>query len=133
MGEEKLKRGSERDRERIEAARNFLCGYRLCLDMLDLRRYERKRAYRYEEECNCSDILSGSVAYWKGRIREVEEMMGAMKNSREKLMLYYHYVRGESVEHVSGFLTVSRRTGYRLLERGLLMAADWLERTANLR
>ena len=35
---------------RIEAVRNFLCGYQLCLDMLNLRRYERKRAYQFDDE-----------------------------------------------------------------------------------
>ena len=51
-----------------------------------------------------------------------------MKNGREKLMIYYHYVRGESIEHAANLLDVSRRTGYRLHERGLRSASFLYER-----
>ena len=54
---------------RIEAAKDYLCGYQLCLDMLNLRRYERKRANRFVEECSCEDVLQGNEAFWKARIR----------------------------------------------------------------
>ena len=42
-----------------ETARNYLCGYQLCLDMLKLRKYERKRAAKFDELCDCEDILAG--------------------------------------------------------------------------
>ena len=113
---------------RIEAVRNFLCGYQLCLDMLNLRRYERKRAYQFDDEFDGEDILSGNEAYWRARMYAVGSLIEKMKNGREKLMIYYHYVRGESIEHAANLLDVSRRTGYRLHERGLLSASFLYER-----
>ena len=116
------------NQERIEAVRNFLCGYQLCLDMLNLRRYERKRSYQFDDEFDGEDILSGNEAYWRARMFAVGSLIEKMKNGREKLMIYYHYVRGESIEHAANLLDISRRTGYRLHQRGLLSASFLYER-----
>ncbi|MBQ7347129.1 MAG: sigma-70 family RNA polymerase sigma factor [Clostridia bacterium] len=114
--------------ERMAQARNFLCGYQLCLDMLNLRRYERKRAQAFSDACDCDDILLGNEAFWRARMYEVSTLISSMKNGREKLLLYYHYIRGESVEHAANILGFSRRTGYRLLQKGLLSASFLLEK-----
>ena len=78
----------------VEEAREFMCGYRLAADMLHLQRYERKRAKGFEEDCACADILEGDEADWKARIQAVGKLLTGMKNGREKLLLYHHYVRG---------------------------------------
>lgn len=117
-----------RRRRRIDAARDFLAGYQLCVDMLHLRRHERKRARRYVEECSCEDLFAGNEVYWRARMNEISALISAMKNSREKVVLYYHYIRGESIEHIADFLDVSRRTGYRLHDKGLFSAALLMER-----
>jgi len=109
------------ERSRAEAARDYLSGYRMCADMLHLQRYERKRAKAFEELCRCEDVLMGNEAFWRARMFEVEQLIGSLRNGREKLMLYYHYVRGESVERAADLLGVSRRTGYRIHRRGLLV------------
>ena len=119
---------TEQERERIESVRNFLCSYQLCADMLNLKRYERKRAYQFDDEFDCEDILSGNEAYWRARMYAVGSLIEKMKNGREKLMIYYHYIRGESIEHAANLLDVSRRTGYRLHERGLRSASFLYER-----
>ena len=112
----------------MERAKDFLCGYQLCLDMLNLRKYERKRIKPFDEECFCEDILAGDEAYWRARMYEVSTLLGEMKNSREKLILYYRYIRGESIERAANLLGVSRRTGYRLHQRGLSTAAFLLKK-----
>ena len=112
-----------------ESARNYLCGYQLCLDMLKLRKYERKRAAKFDELCDCEDILSGDEAYWKARIFEIATFLGKMKNGREKMLLYYRYIKGESIEYAAGLLGISRRTAYRLWNRALLSAGLLLENT----
>ncbi len=112
----------------LRRAKDFLCGYQLCLDMLNLRRYERVRGSHFSEECDCEDILSGNEAYWRARMYEVRTVLGRLRNGKEKLLLYYHYVRGESIEHAADMLDVSRRTGYRLHQRGLHSVAMLLRR-----
>ena len=101
----------------------------LCLDMLKLRKYERKRAAKFDELCDCEDILAGDEAYWKARIFEIATFLGKMKNGREKMLLYYRYVKGESIERAAGLLGISRRTAYRLWNRALLSAGLLLEHT----
>ncbi len=119
---------TETEQAELERARDFLCGYRLCADMLGLQKYERKRKERFDPSGICEDVLAGDEAYWHARMYEVGMLLGKMKASREKLLLYYHYVKGESIERTAALLGVSRRTGYRLHQRGLLKAAHLLKR-----
>ena len=116
------------DSDRVERTRNFLCGYQLCLDMLNLRQYERRRANVFRDPCDCDDILMQGEAYWRARMTEVGALISSMKNSREKVILFYHYIRGESIEHAANLLGVSRRTGYRLHQMGLMIASALLEK-----
>lgn len=114
---------TEKEKDNVtEEVRSFLCGYRMCADMLRLRRYERRRG-GYEEEFPCEDILAGNEAYWRARMSEVSALVGSMRNGREKLLLYYHYIRGESIEHAADLLGISRRTGYRVHQRALAQIA----------
>ena len=129
MSEQKsTEHDSQAKDSRIEAVRNFLCGYQLCRDMLNLRQYERKRASYFEEECVCDDILAGNETTWRTRMQEIGNLIAGMKNGREKVILYYHYIKGESIEHSADILGVSRRTGYRIHQRGLLMISFLYER-----
>ena len=107
----------------IEEVRNFLCGYQLCLDMLNLKKHERKRATIFQDECDCDDLVGEREAYWRARMFEIRSLIESMKNGREKLLLYYHYLRGESIEHAADLLGLSRRTGYRIHKKALLTAS----------
>jgi len=122
-----MRKYEKEELEAMQEAKDFLCGYRLCLDMLDLRKYERKRLHNTEVTSACTDILSGDEAYWRARMYAVGGLLGKMKNGREKLMLYYHYVKGESVERAASLLGVSRRTAFRIHQRGLLSASYLLK------
>ena len=118
----------EKNKNRAEAARDYLCGYRLCMDMLHLKRYERKRAKPFEELCRCEDVLMGNELLWQARMLEIESLIASLRNGREKLILYYHYIQGESIERAADLLGVSRRTGYRAHQKGLLMASFLYEK-----
>ncbi len=113
-----------------EAAKDFLEGYRLAVDMLGLRQYERKRLSSCAEEAleRCGERITGDESYWRMRLYEVEAVLDSMRNGRDKLILYYRYVRGMSVERAASLLGVSRRTGYRLHARGLSRVALLLKK-----
>lgn len=112
---------------RVAAARDFLAGYQLCLDLLELKRYERHRAEAFDEPCRCEDVLAGNEAFWRARMEEVGQAIAALRNGREKLVLYHRYIRGESVEHAASILGISRRTAYRAFRRGLCIVGVLLE------
>ena len=104
---------------RIEEVRNFLCSYQLSLDLLNLRQYERRRREPFEDPCDAEEIMKGDEDLWKARLIEVRTLLESLRNGREKLVLYYHYIRGESIERASDLLGFSRRTGYRVHQRAL--------------
>ncbi|MBQ7336158.1 MAG: hypothetical protein IJW92_06780 [Clostridia bacterium] len=114
---------TEEQKKEMEEARDFLCGYQLCLDLLHLRQYERKRKERFDDPCACEDVLAGDEAYWRARMYEVSNVLAAMKNGREKMILYYHYIKGESIERAADLIGFSRRTGYRLHQKGLFLVS----------
>ena len=112
----------------IERVKDFLCSYRMCVQMLGLRRYERQKRDTAEEVEWGTDLLGGGEAYWRARMLEVRSLIESMRNGREKLMLYYHYIRGESIERASDLLGFSRRTGYRVHSRALFAISFLYER-----
>lgn len=114
---------SEDEWIKMEEVRNFLCGYQLCADMLELRQFERRRARPFSDPSDCNDILQGSVLYWRSRMFAVGSLIDSLPNGREKLVLYYHYIHGESIEHIGDVLGVSRRTSYRLHLKALRVAS----------
>lgn len=118
----------EKIQQQIQTVKDFLCGYQLCIDMLNLRQYERKRKKVFSELCECADVLMGDEAYWRARMYEVETLIGRMRNGREKLILYYHYIKGEPIERAADFLGISRRTGYRAHWKGLIQISFLYER-----
>jgi len=109
--------------ENTTEVRNFLGGYQVCLDMLKLQRYERKRKKPFDEEVDCSDLAGGDEAYLRARMYEVETLIGSMRPGREKLVLYYHYIKGMRIERVATVLGFSRRTAYRAHQSGLCRVA----------
>ena len=113
----------QKEKDPIEAVRSFLCSYQVCLDMLNLRRHERKRERVFDDPFECEDVLAGGEVFWRGRMYEVRALIESMRNGREKIVLYYHYIRSMSIEHAADMLGVSRRTGYRLHQKGLFMAS----------
>ena len=118
------KRKEEKELETL--ARNFFCGYQLAMDLLNLRKFERKRGRHPDGEGDCEDILNGCEADWRERVQNVGTVLKQMKSGREKVMLYYHYIRRMSVERISDILGVSRRSGYRIHKRALITVGDMI-------
>ena len=54
---------------------------------------------------------------------EIKELINSLHNGREKMVLYYHFLRGESVESSARLIGISRRTAYRMLDKGIAMVA----------
>ena len=105
--------------EEIRRMDRYLRGYETYRRFLALDRYERE-FLGYEERL---DEMTGDVSMARARMFEVRQFILSLKNSDEKLLLYYHYVRGESVERCGELLGISRAGAYRLKRRALILAA----------
>jgi hypothetical protein len=104
----------------IRQTDTYLKGYMLNRRMLQLNIYENKKSLHSEWEEESPSELSMARA----RMFEIRHKIMSLDNCDEKLMLYYHYIKGETVERCSELLGVSRSSGFRMNRRGLLMLAE---------
>lgn len=111
------------DRARAEVD-NYLKTYGFQRKLLRLSRYER--TYFGVEESE--DDLPGEAALAHARMFEVRHFIMSLPNGNEKLLLYYHYIKGETVEKCAELLGISRASGFRLKKRALTLATSYLNR-----
>ena len=105
--------------EEIRNTENYLKAYKTNQRLLRLDRYERQYlGYR-----DRSDEILGDGAFARARMQEIRHFILSLANGDEKLLLYYHYVRGESVEKCAELLGISRAGAFRLKKRAVIMAA----------
>ena len=99
---------------------NFLRGYCMNQKMLRMEKYERE--FFGDEALRGDDGMPSESSLARARMFEVRHFILSLENSDEKLFLYYHYVKGDSVERCSELLGISVRTAYRLKARSLELA-----------
>ncbi len=102
------------------AVREFLKGYSFGRRMLDMNEYERRFFGSPDDDgLSCSD----DEAYIKARMFQVKRFVTSLPSDDRKLLLYYHYIHGETVEKCGELLGISRRSAFRLKSRALEFAA----------
>ncbi len=106
-----------------EIIENYLSGYASNRLILGAERYlelysESKDGYLSLID---RDMLN-EAPLAKSRMFSVRHFILSLPNGNEKLLLYYHYVRGESVERCAELLGISRRSAFRLKNRALSAA-----------
>ncbi len=106
--------------EEIRATEDYLKGYSLQQKLIRLDRYERTYfGYREDGEDPVVDIPLA-----RAKMFEIRHFIMEMPNSDEKLLLYYHYIRGESIERCGELLGISRSSAFRMKKRALELAAE---------
>ena len=98
---------------------SYLEGYRLYRRMLDGNR--RARAYFEAEEGSRS---LADDALLKARMLAVRNFVMTLPDCREKMLLYYRYLFGHSVEKCAELMDVSRRTAFRIADEAIRFAAE---------
>ena len=104
----------------IRQTDTYLKGYMLNRRMLQLNIYENKQSLNSEWE----EESPGELSMARARMFEIRHNIMSLDNCDEKLMLYYHYIKGETIERCSELIGVSRSSGFRMNRRGLLMLAE---------
>jgi len=106
--------------EEIKITENFLKSYKLNQKLLRLDRYERE--YFGATDRDTEGLSETRLA--RPRMYDVRHFIMSLPNSDEKLLLYYHYVRGQSIEACAELLGISRSSGFRKKKIALELAAE---------
>ena len=100
---------------------NYLRTYSTNRKLLKLDRYEKQYFSHRLSDPPDADILN-EAPLARARMFEVRHFILSLPNSDEKLFLYYHYIKSQSVDHCAELLGISRRTAFRLKQRALKVA-----------
>jgi len=100
---------------------SFLKGYCTNRRLIQIEKYEKEYfgGGRFPPE---RDGMPSEGPLSRAKMFEVRHFILSLPNSDEKLLLYYHYVKGDSVERCAELLGVSRRTAFRMKSRALEIA-----------
>ena len=106
--------------EEIKITENFLKSYALNQKLLRLDRYERE--FFGANDRDTEGLSETKLA--RPRMYDVRHFIMSLPNSDEKLLLYYHYVRGQSVEKCAELLGIGRSSAFRKKKAALEIAAE---------
>ena len=116
-----------RDAQALCEVKVMLEGYQMAVKMLRLCR-EDKRSRATDAAESGLDVtyygaVGGDEAYWLAKLQRVRSFVESLPNRSCKMMLYYHYIRGLTVERTAEELDISRRGAFRLKKKALAFAA----------
>ena len=104
--------------EEIEEMKNYLSGYKLSRDLLELEKYEREflRSHEWTNE------RPGDLALARAQMFEIRHFILGLPNSSEKILLYLHYIDCEPIERCGSIMSISRSSAFRLKKKALALA-----------
>ena len=101
----------------------YLSDYRTYAKMIEMNRYERDYFAKYTRDL--PEIKEEAEAYLRAKLFDIRCFILSLPDCDEKLLLYYHYVHGESLARCAELLEISRATVYRLKKRALETADEY--------
>jgi DNA-directed RNA polymerase specialized sigma subunit len=108
----------------IKRAEDYLNGYRFNSKILGIQKYEKE--YFDEERfdiCEYEIAESDELMSAREKMAEIRGFVNSLPNSDEKLIIYYRYLKGESVERCGELIGFSRTSAFRLRKRALELVA----------
>ncbi len=125
MMKNKFNEKNELPQGELTEIENYLKGYAMNRKLLRLDRYERE--FFGADDKDMESIGEAPLA--RARMYEIRHFIMSLPNCDEKLLLYYHYVRGESVDRCAELLGIGRSSAFRLRKRALALAKSAWDRS----
>jgi len=103
---------------KIEEMKNYLSGYKLYRDLLELEKYEREflRSRKWANE------RPGDLTLARAKMFEIRHFILGLPNSNEKILLYLHYIDCEPIERCGNIMNISRSSAFRLKRKAIALA-----------
>lgn len=107
----------------VEEMKNYLSGYKLYRDLLELEKYEREflRSHKWANE------RPGDLTLARIKMFEIRHFILSLPNSNEKILLYLHYIDCEPIERCADIMDISRSSAFRLKRKALMLACKHSE------
>ena len=104
----------------LEEMKDYLSGYKLCRDLLELEKYEREflRSRIWASE------RPGDLSLARAKMFEIRHFILGLPNSNEKILLFLHYIDCEPIERCGDIMGISRSSAFRLKRRALSLAVS---------
>lgn len=107
--------------DKIENIKDYLSGYKLYRDLLELEKYERK----FLSSHNWSNERPGDLTLARVKMFEIRHFILSLPNSNEKILLYLHYIDCEPIERCGDIMNISRSSAFRLKRKALALACRY--------
>ena len=104
----------------IEEMKNYLSGYKLYRDLLELEKYERE----FLRSREWSSERPGDLTLARVKMFEIRNFILSLPNSNEKILLYLHYIDCEPIERCGNIMGISRSSAFRLKKKALALACS---------
>ena len=101
--------------DKIEEMKNYLSGYKLYRDLLELEKYERS----FIRSSEWASERPGDLNLAKMKMFEIRHFILGLPNSSEKILLYIHYIDCEPIERCADIMNISRSSAFRLKRKAL--------------
>ena len=109
---------SNSNANQIEEMKNYLSGYKLYRDLLELEKYERE----FLRSREWSSERPGDLTLARIKMFEIRNFILNLPNSNEKILLYLHYIDCEPIERCGDIMDISRSSAFRLKRKALALA-----------
>ena len=113
----------------LEEIKEYLSGYKLCRDLLELEKYEREflRSREWASE------RPGDLSLARAKMFEIRHFILELPNSNEKILLYLHYIDCEPIERCGDIMGISRSSAFRLKKKALALACAKSKHTETIK
>ena len=113
--------------ESFARAKSFMESYAVSRNMLKMSGMRldgsalkiASRADSYDAEIEAAFADESDECFWRAKMFSVRRFVMGVDVACFKQLLFYHYIKGETVERCAEFMGISRRSAFRIKKRAL--------------